>query len=128
MKGNAYWINRRSDFDKICKIRDYKLVTSGEDWILGSKKFGYRFKPKMICPKGHLVDNTFISNFVNKKRGCCSCGGSEPWKHRRPEFKEKCDSKNYTLLTSEQNWKNVDIKIGKNFKPKMRCPNNHLVT
>ena len=81
----------------------------------------------MKCPKGHIVINTTIHNFVYNENGCFKCNRSEPWTHRREEFKRICEKRNYILITDEKGWKEGTKKDGNDFKPRMKCPKGHIV-
>jgi very-short-patch-repair endonuclease len=121
------WSERYEEFKEICKKFCYELLTSKEEWKEGTTNKGCDFKPKMLCPEGHPVENTCIVNFVNRKPACCICSGNVPWIERYEEFKEICKKFCYELLTSKEEWKEGTNKEGKYFKPKMLCPEGHPV-
>ena len=125
--GNVKWSERYNEFKKICEERNYTLLTTEKEWKEGTGLNNSEFKPKMKCSKYHDVTNTSIHCFVNKERGCPICAGNKWWCERYPEFKEKCEERNYILLTPEREWKDGTKKDGENFKPKMKCDKEHEV-
>ena len=82
----------------------------------------------MVCPNGHEVTNTSIHNFTHG-HGCIECSENVPWSKRMQEFIDvHCTPRNYELLSTEEEWIEGTKKYGNNFKPRMLCPNGHVVT
>ena len=126
-KGNApSWCERYCGFIKIAENREYKLISTKEEWEDGTRNDGVRFKPKMRCPNNHIVNNTAIGHFVNDI-GCSICSGNEPWNNRFNEFNEECIERNYTLITTKEEWVKGTNELGHKFKPKMKCNKGHIV-
>ena len=126
-QGVKKWSERYEEFKEKCISRGYKLITTEEEWEIGTKTSGAYFKPIMKCPEGHNVNNTDIHSF-DSGRGCFKCTGSLSWENRYPEFKNKCIDKGYELITTEEDWKIGTKQFHKEFKPIMKCKKGHRVS
>ena len=71
--GQLPWSNRYNEFKSKCEESEYKLITTEEEWHIGTKENGCDFKPIMICKEGHEVNNTSIDSFANRGRRCPTC-------------------------------------------------------
>ena len=122
------WKKRPDDFKKICEKREYKLVTNKEEWEVGTTEKGQKFKPIMICKEGHTVAGTCINDFVTNNASCFECNGNQPWSERYDEFKEKCEKREYKLVTNKEEWEVGTTEKCQKFKPKMICKEGHVVS
>ena len=62
--GNEPWTHRREEFKRICGKRNYILMMKIKRMKKKDPTNIEKFKPKMECPKGHIVINTPIDGFV----------------------------------------------------------------
>ena len=121
------WNKRYYDFLTILRLVFYTLEITQKQWIEGTTEYGNNFKPKMKCPEGHEVTGTCINNFTSGTR-CIKCDPQYPWSKRYEEFKKICNDNGYELLITQKQWIEGTKNEGKNFKPKMKCPEGHEVT
>ena len=133
-KGNSpKWKYRYQDFVTICVScvgGAYKLITTEKEWIEGTKESGQYFKPKLLCPEGHSVTGTTIQHFL-EAHGCSKCAGNLPWSEQYDRFVQNVIDRDqkagWKMETTKEEWIEGTNKKGKEFKPKLECPEGHSV-
>lgn len=114
------WRYRNGDFKIICRNRGCELIDSPEQWEIGAKNSGNKYKPKILHLKcGEIFTMTSIDKFVGSKRMGCTCTTSIPWFQRLNEFHEICAKRECKLLDTPEEWKSGTEKHGAFYKPKI---------
>ena len=106
---------------KICIHKGFKLVDTPTQWDEGTKEKRNKYKPKIKCSCGNVVESTSIHGFVNDSQlGCTKCF-MRAWEYRRAEFVTVCISKGCKCLDTPKQWEAGTRVLGAHYTPIIEC-------
>ena len=116
------WFLKYDEFTKDCNKKEYELFDTEKDWIIGTKKYGKFYKPKIRCKKCDTICiSTRIEDIFYKKLLNCSCPNINQWIGKRDKFIEICKTRECELLDDEKKWLEGTRQLGRKYKPTMKC-------
>ena len=115
-----HWRHRRSEVVELGTARNFEVVTSEEEWLETCN--GKDYCPTLRCTVCKEVVTSTCINSLRQGQGVgCTCNSNHAnhWRHRRSEVVELGTTRNFEVVTSEEEW--LETCNGKDYRPLLRC-------
>lgn len=117
---SKHWRNRRSEVVEMGTARGFEVVTTESEWIQLCN--GATYYPLLRCTTcNETVTSTCIDRLQQGKGVGCTCNRTyaKHWRYRRSEVLAWGKERNFTVLTTEDEW--IEQCNGKDYCPSLCC-------